>query len=103
MGRWAQDMKVIPERDIRELCEKAKELLREEPNVVPVSAPVTLVGDVHGQFHDLLELFKIGGPSPNTNYLVRLALNLPVPRVGFDQFRWRELTQICLACWTVHG
>jgi len=64
-----QDMKVIPERDIRELCEKAKELLREEPNVVPVSAPVTLVGDVHGQFHDLLELFKIGGPSPNTNYL----------------------------------
>ena len=66
-----QDMKVIPERDIRELCEKAKELLREEPNVVPVRAPVTLVGDVHGQFHDLLELFKIGGPSPNTNNLVR--------------------------------
>ena len=66
-----QDMKVIPERDIRELCEKAKELLREEPNVVPVRAPVTLVGDVHGQFHDLLELFKIGGPSPNTNYQER--------------------------------
>ena len=27
------------------------------------------VGDLHGQFNDLLELMKIGGNAPDTNYL----------------------------------
>ena len=40
-----------------------------ETNVQPVTSPVTICGDVHGQFHDLIELFKIGGRCPETNYL----------------------------------
>ena len=40
-----------------------------ESNVQPIPAPVTLVGDLHGQFYDLIELFSVGGRVPDTNYL----------------------------------
>ena len=43
------------------MCEKAKEILSKESNVQAVKCPVTVCGDVHGQFHDLMELFRIGG------------------------------------------
>ena len=48
---------------------QARELLAQESNVQEVKCPVTVCGDVHGQFHDLMELFRIGGNSPDTNYL----------------------------------
>ena len=59
----------LPERDLRLLCEKVKEILIEENNVQPVRTPVTVCGDIHGQFYDLLELFRTGGEIPNTSYI----------------------------------
>ena len=68
----------LPEAEVKFICEKvfikfvvysneifqAKSILMEESNVTPVRLPVTVCGDVHGQFHDLMELFKIGGKPP---------------------------------------
>uniref|UniRef100_A0A0N5AMC6 Serine/threonine-protein phosphatase n=1 Tax=Syphacia muris TaxID=451379 RepID=A0A0N5AMC6_9BILA len=59
----------LTEAEVKNLCEKAKEILQHESNVQQVKCPVTVCGDVHGQFHDLLELFKMGGKAPDTNYL----------------------------------
>ena len=63
------EFKPIPEHEVKALCDKAKEILANESNVQPVNIPVTVCGDIHGQFHDLMELFKISGSSPDTNYL----------------------------------
>ena len=35
--------------------------------MVPI--PATVVGDIHGQFYDLLELFDVGGHVPSVNYV----------------------------------
>jgi len=59
----------LPEEDVKALCEKAKEILASESNVQEVRCPVTICGDIHGQFYDLIELFRIGGKLPDTNYL----------------------------------
>jgi len=60
---------IIKESEVKELCQKAMDILMEESNVQRVDAPVTICGDIHGQFYDLKELFKVGGDCPDTNYL----------------------------------
>lgn len=59
----------LAEPEVKHLCEKAREVLMDESNVQPVAAPVTVCGDIHGQWHDLMELYRIGGSAPDTNYL----------------------------------
>ncbi|KAJ1999866.1 putative serine/threonine protein phosphatase, partial [Coemansia thaxteri] len=60
---------ILEEREVEQVCRALRLLLAEEANVVAISAPVTVIGDVHGQFYDLLEIFSIGGRCPDTNYL----------------------------------
>ena len=59
----------LEESELESLCGYVKELLVEESNVQPVSSPVTVCGDIHGQFHDLLKLLETGGDVPDTNYI----------------------------------
>jgi hypothetical protein len=54
------ERKLLSEEDVKNVCEKLKEILCHESNVLHIQAPVTVVGDVHGQFSDVLEIFKMG-------------------------------------------
>lgn len=54
---------------MKTLCGMVKAQLLEESNIQPVSSPVTVVGDIHGQFWDVIELFRIAGSCPDTSYV----------------------------------
>lgn len=72
LDRFIEQLKkceFIKESEVKSLCLKAREILTEEGNVLQIHAPVTVCGDIHGQFYDLLELFHMGGDCPYTNYL----------------------------------
>lgn len=54
---------------ILELISRVKEQLELEPNLIMVNDPVTVVGDIHGQFFDLRTLLDVGGSFDDTQYL----------------------------------
>ncbi|PPQ71077.1 hypothetical protein CVT25_007865, partial [Psilocybe cyanescens] len=70
--RWIAQLKTcthLSEPDMKKLCDTVRNILLEESNIQPVSSPVTICGDIHGQFWDLLELLRKGGDVPGTSYI----------------------------------
>ncbi|KAJ7225532.1 Metallo-dependent phosphatase-like protein [Mycena pura] len=55
--------------EITAICLAAREIFLNQPTLVELSPPVKIVGDVHGQYSDLIRLFEMCGFPPAANYL----------------------------------
>lgn len=59
----------IEKSDFLELISLFQAQIKTEPNILKVQDPVTVVGDIHGQYYDLLKLLEVGGAPETTKYL----------------------------------
>ena len=55
--------------EITAICQAAREVFLSQPALLELAPPVKIVGDVHGQYTDLIRMFEMCGFPPNSNYL----------------------------------
>jgi serine/threonine-protein phosphatase PP1 catalytic subunit len=55
--------------DLIWLAVEAGRVLAADPVVLTIDPPVRVIGDLHGQFYDLLALMRLGGMPPESSYL----------------------------------
>lgn len=59
----------LKNQEIQLVCAKARNIFLLQPSLLELSPPVKVVGDVHGQYGDLIRIFTKCGFPPQTNYL----------------------------------
>jgi len=72
--RWQQQQKALAKRCAYDIVQDTIELLRSSSSVMDVEIPagtdITVCGDVHGQYYDLLNIWNLNGvPSEENPYL----------------------------------
>jgi len=60
---------ILKNAEITAICQAAREVFLSQPTLIELSPPVKIVGDVHGQYSDLIRMFEMCGFPPSSNYL----------------------------------
>ena len=84
------------------LVTESQRIVEDQPVMLEVPAPLQIVGDIHGQYPDLLRLFEFRGMPPDANYLFlgddQVTHSAPTVGVGASTGRsqaissWRRAT-----------
>lgn len=59
----------LTELEITCLCCMTRQIFLSQPTLLELDVPIKIVGDIHGQYYDLLRIFEYGGFPPDSNYL----------------------------------
>ncbi|CAO3607584.1 unnamed protein product [Cunninghamella blakesleeana] len=59
----------LTEEQAIQILESVLAILKSEPTLLRISSPITICGDIHGQYYDLMKLFEVGGHPTATRYL----------------------------------
>ncbi|CAL1710690.1 unnamed protein product [Somion occarium] len=51
------------------ILEQTTDAMKSEPNMLRINGPVTVCGDIHGQYYDLMKVFEVGGDIGSNPYL----------------------------------
>lgn len=68
-ARKLKDKLPLTTLEIKSILAKSRSIFMEQPTLLKLSPPVKIVGDIHGQFFDLVRIFDSCGYPPYTNYL----------------------------------
>lgn len=68
-ARKQKDKLPLTSLEIKSILAKSRSIFMDQPTLLKLSPPVKIVGDIHGQFFDLVRIFDSCGYPPYTNYL----------------------------------
>jgi serine/threonine-protein phosphatase PP1 catalytic subunit len=65
----ADIVNVLQKSLIRCLCDAVRPVILSQPTFLELRSPITICGDIHGQYNDLLGIFELCEYPPATTYL----------------------------------
>lgn len=68
-SRKTKDALPLSLQELKYILSKSRSIFMDQPSLLKLASPVKIVGDIHGQFHDLVRIFNACGYPPYTNYL----------------------------------